>query len=695
MADLQETSGPRRRIGEEEDAESIIDDDSILDAPDHIFDDNDACLIDNPLIRLKPDEVETKCRQFVKNYGLKNQEQIFVKAGKILRDPEAWESVPSLTDEEKEALDNEVRNGFWKQPKELQVTIVTLCVAAVVQGWNQTAANGANLNWPRQLGLTVPEGCDPTGRDAWIFAIVNAAPYFAASLVGCWLSDPFNEYFLGRRPPICLSGLLILASMIGSALCNTWRQLLACRVILGIGMGLKASVVPVFAAEVAPAHVRGSLVMNWQIMDALGIFLGFTANLAVSKTGEDAWRWQTASSVLPTIVLLTLIFVCSDSPRFLMKRGPVKYAAAYKTLLGLRGHPILAAKELLYTHYQMEVEKRFVTGKKTDAEMGAHVVEVPEPVEDEKDSRFRTKIMFRSRVASGPTRSVNYWQKLGQLFSNKRIRRATTAAVVCMISQQLCGVNVLALYSSNLFCDSGSERSNNVNAGAFLTPLFLSWGVGLINFLFAFPAYWLIDRRGRRWLLLIALPFMALSMMAAAVSYAIPSGHSAHVPVIAFFTYLFMIFYSFSMGPVPFTLSAEVFPLENRVVGMSFAVFCNLFGLGLLTLFVPIITVNIGHGGLLGIFAGLNVVAFVLVFFLVRETSGATLGAGSLTFMSLEELNYVFGVSSKKHAIYQMKEVLPWIWRYYVRRDKSCPDSPPQLYSWNDARQTRKTERTD
>ncbi|KXT03909.1 hypothetical protein AC578_9307 [Pseudocercospora eumusae] len=685
MADLQEPSGPRRRIGEEEDAESIIDDDSILDAPDHIFDDNDACLIDNPLIRLKPDEVESKCRQFVKNYGLKNQEQIFVKAGKILRDPEAWESVPSLTDEEKEALDNEVRHGFWKQPKELQVAIVTLCVAAVVQGWNQTAANGANLNWPRQLGLSVPDGCDPTGRDAWIFAIVNAAPYFAASLVGCWLSDPFNEYFLGRRPPICLSALLILASMIGSALCDTWRQLLACRVILGIGMGLKASVVPVFAAELAPAHIRGSLVMNWQIMDALGIFLGFTANLAVSQTGQDAWRWQTASSVLPTIVLLTLIFVCSDSPRFLMKRGPNKYPTAYKSLLNLRGHPILAAKELLYTHYQMEVEKRFVTGSSSKSKA---------PPDDSEPPRF-----------IAPARSVNYWQKLGQLFRNKRIRRATVAAVVCMLSQQLCGVNVLALYSSNLFCDRGGgggggglERrssDSNVNAEEFLTPLFLSWGVGLINFLFAFPAYWLIDRRGRRWLLLIALPFMALSMMAAAVSYAIPSGHSAHVPVIAFFTYLFMVFYSFSMGPVPFTLSAEVFPLENRVVGMSFAVFCNLFGLGLLTLFVPIMTVNIGHGGLLGIFAGFNVVAFVLVFFLVRETSGATLGAGSLTFMSLEELNYVFGVSTKKHAIYQLKEVVPWIWRYYVRRDKNCPDSPPQLYSWNDARQTRKTESTD
>lgn len=282
--------------------------------------------------------------------------------------------------------------------------------------------------------------------------------------------------------------------MVGSALCQTWQQLLACRAILGIGMGLKASVVPVFAAEVSPPHIRGSLVMNWQIMDALGIFLGFTANLAVSRIGEDAWRWQTASSVLPTIVLLTLIFVCSDSPRFLMKRGPLKYAAAYKTLLSLRGHPILAAKELLYTHFQMEVEKRFVTGKMTDAEMGAHVVDQREETnaaavaDDGSTGRFRIRMQLHFQIA--PARSVNYWTKLGQLFSNKRIRRATTAAVVCMISQQLCGANVLALYSSNLFCDSGSagsDDSNNAQGGRdFLQPLFISWGIGLIMFIFAF-----------------------------------------------------------------------------------------------------------------------------------------------------------------------------------------------------------------
>lgn len=572
---------PHRRTTRARDAS--YEDNLFLDSDSQIFEDNDQGLIDNPLRHLDSDDIKRKAEHFVEDHGLSKHKDIFIKAGQILRDPEAWAIVPGLTEEEKECLEHETSNGFWAQPKGLKVTIITLCVAAVVQGWNQTAANGANLQWPEQLGLHLT-GCDPVGRDAWIFAIVNAVPYFSAALCGAWIADPLNEYFLGRRPAICISGILILASMIGSACSQTWRQLLACRVLLGIGMGTKASTVPIFAAEVAPAHIRGSLVMNWQLFDALGIFLGFTANLIVSGVGETAWRWQTASSVLPTIVLLTLIFVSSDSPRFLMKRGTsTKYKDAYSTLLSLRGHPILAAKELLYTHYQMEVEKRFISGKVTETDINHEESEIEE-------SKGTTTSRTLSKARMRQVRSINYWQKLSQLFTNKRIRRAMVAAVVVMVSQQLCGVNVLAIYSSTLFCNSGDTDEGKVTDTHFLEPLFLSWGIGLTNFLFAFPAYFLIDKRGRRWLLLIALPFMALSMLAASLSYQIPSNSGAHSPIIGLFTYIFMVFYSPSMGPVPFTMSAEVFPLENRVVGMSFAVFANMLGLGCLVLFVPIIT---------------------------------------------------------------------------------------------------------
>lgn len=411
-----------------------------------------------------------------------------------------------------------------------------------------------------------------------------------------------------------------------------------------------------------------------QLFDALGIFLGFTANLVVSQVGNSAWRWQTVSSVLPAIVLLTLIFVCPESPRFLMKHQ--KYAEAYKTLILLRGEPVLAAKELLYVHYQMEVEMRHLHHKRPDPESEV----VQGAVEGEKKAAH---LHTRQKQIRRSGRGINYWQKLGQLFTERRIRRATLAAVVCMVGQQMCGVNVLAFYSSTFFCDS-SNPTSSARDDTYLTPLFLSWGIGLCNFLFAFPAYYLIDRRGRRWLLLVALPFLAVAMLATSLSFLIPEGNSARGPVIAFWTYTFMIGYSWSMGPVPFTMSAEVFPLENRVVGMSFAVFANLFGAGLLTLFVPALTVHIRHAGLLGIFAALNVVAFILVFLFVRETAGAALGGtpGSMTFMSLEELNYIFGISTAKHIRYQLTTAVPWAWSYYVRRDKDCPDWPQKLYTW-------------
>ena len=75
-----------------------------------------------------------------------------------------------------------------------------------------------------------------TVHNTWIFGIVNAAPYLSASLIGCWISDPLNEYFFGRRAAIGVSAAVILASVVGGAYTGGWRQLLVCRVLLGIGM---------------------------------------------------------------------------------------------------------------------------------------------------------------------------------------------------------------------------------------------------------------------------------------------------------------------------------------------------------------------------------------------------------------------------------------------------------------------------
>ena len=86
-----------------------------------------------------------------------------------------------------------------------------------------------------------------------------------------WISDPLNNV-LGRRGTIFLAAIFSLLSPIGSACTQHWGQLVATRILLGIGMGLKEVTVPVFSAEISPANVRGGLVMSWQVWTAFGKF---------------------------------------------------------------------------------------------------------------------------------------------------------------------------------------------------------------------------------------------------------------------------------------------------------------------------------------------------------------------------------------------------------------------------------------
>lgn len=87
--------------------------------------------------------------------------------------------------------------------------------------------------------------------------LINAAPYIGSAFLGCWASDPLNNFW-GRRGTIFVSGNFCLWSVVGSAFSQTWEQLLVCRLLLGVGMGAKASTVPIYAAENSPAAIRGA-----------------------------------------------------------------------------------------------------------------------------------------------------------------------------------------------------------------------------------------------------------------------------------------------------------------------------------------------------------------------------------------------------------------------------------------------------
>lgn len=577
--------------------------------------------IQNPLAGIPYPQLMTRVEAFATEKGLAEHLPLLRKGALVAQNPEGAfdiQGAEALADDEKAALQHEVDHK-WRLPKRLYLTIITCSIGAAVQGWDQTGSNGANIFFPKVYGIDGPDV-----RSTLLVGLVNAGPYIGSAFLGCWLSDPLNNW-LGRRGVIFFSAHFCIWPVIGSAFSQTWEQQLANRLLMGIGMGVKASTVPIYAAENSPAAIRGALVMSWQMWTAFGIMLGTVFNLAVWNTGDINWRLMLGAPFIPAVPLLFLIYVSPESPRWYMKKN--RYPEAWKSMVVLRNHPLQVARDMFYIHSQLELEHDLL-------------------------------------------HNSNYFKRFRELFTIPRVRRATLASFVVMIAQQMCGINIIAFYSTTIFKESGSSD---------FQALLSSFGFGLVNWLFAFPAFWTIDTFGRRSLLLFTFPQMMWTLLAAGLSTLLEQG-STRTILVALFVYLFGAFYSPGEGPVPFAYSAEVFPLSHREVGMGFAVATCLGWAAVLSMTFPFLLKETGTVGAFGLYAGFNLVALILIFFFVPETKQRT----------LEELDWVFGVPTHKFGSYQVREALPWwikrwvLWRrdaklkpLYQFDEKTAP--PPNL----------------
>jgi MFS family permease len=224
--------------------------------------------------------------------------------------------------------------------------------------------------------------------------------------------------------------------------------------------------------------------MTWQFWTAFGIFLGTAFNLGMYRAGDIGWRLQIGSAFIPAVPLAALVYLCPESPRWFIKHK--KHRKAWNSLIKLRNHPLQAARDLYYISHQVEIEHEIVG-----------------------DSNYISRFM--------------------QLFTIPRVRRATLASFVVMIAQQMCGINIMAFYSSTIFREGGASD---------FEALLGSFGFGAVNFIFAIPAFFTIDTFGRRSLLLFTFPQMSWTLLAAGLCFYIPEDSSAHLGMIAFFIYL-------------------------------------------------------------------------------------------------------------------------------------------------------------
>lgn len=566
----------------------------------------------NPLSGYGRPQLQKMGREYALEHALAEPEDIraFEIGAMLAQDPLSYDRLGTdvLSEEEINTLYREFTNK-WSQPKTLYIVIVCCSICAAVQGMDETVVNGAQLFYTPQFGID-----NDDSRSTWLTGLVNSAPYLCCALIGCWLTVPYNNWF-GRRGTIFITCLFSAIACFWQGFVNTWWHMFVARFALGFGIGPKSATVPIYAAECTPPAIRGALVMQWQMWTAFGIMLGYVADLALYEVPDTAvatglnWRLMMASAMLPAVVVCCFVFMCPESPRWYLSKG--RHAAAYHAMCQLRYNKVQAARDLFYMAELLKAEEGMKIGQ----------------------------------------------SKIKELFTVPRNRRAMLASEIVMFMQQFCGVNVIAYYSSSIFRDSGFSAKSALAA---------SLGFGVINFLFAIPAIYTIDTFGRRNLLLTTFPLMAIFLLFTGMCFFISQeGDSLRVRVglIALGIYLFGIVYSPGEGPVPFTYSAEAYPLYVRAIGMSLATATTWFFNFVLSITWPSLQAAFTPQGAFGWYAAWNVVGFFLVLFFMPETKGKT----------LEELDQVFSVPTSKHAAYGARQV-PYFFNRYILRRKVEPE---------------------
>ncbi|KAG1873181.1 hypothetical protein F4604DRAFT_1681228 [Suillus subluteus] len=384
----------------------------------------------------------------------------------------------------------------------------------------------------------------------------------------------------------------------------------------GIGSRQSTRFMVVYTAECSPAPIRGALVMMWQMWTAFGIALGDLIDLTFyfipdtpGVTGLN-WRLMLGSAGIPGLIVCMQVLFAPESPRWLISKG--RYEDAFNELCRLRLSRVQAARDLYYIHVLLEAESEMIKGRNLVVEM----------------------------------------------FTIPRNRNAALASWIVMFGQQFCGVNVIAYYSSTIFVDSGFTQ---------VAALASSVGFGALNWIFALPAVFTIDTFGRRNLLLFTFPCMAICLLITGFSFWSTS-ETGRIAGVSVGIYLYAICYSPGEGPVPFTYSAEAFPLYIRDIGMSFATATLWFWNFVLSITWPSLILAFKPQGAFGWYAAWSCIIWVLILLFVRETKGKT----------LEELDQVFAVPLGTHAAYGLRQV-PYGFKKFVLFQNPVPE---QLYEF-------------
>jgi len=384
----------------------------------------------------------------------------------------------------------------------------------------------------------------------------------------------------GRRPTMLLNAVLFLISAVGTGLAGSAGVFIASRLVGGLAIGAASVLAPMYISEVAPAHVRGRLGSLQQMAIVLGLFGAFLSNDILVRLaggagatlwlGAPAWRWRFWMEAVPSISFLAGVLLIPGSPRFLVAQGRRNDARGIFARIG------------------------------GDAE--ALVRQVEESLRGEHRPRL-SDLIVRGTHRFAPV----VWVGIG------------LAAF-----QQFVGINIIFYYGEVLWKAAGATEQ---------WALRINLLTGLVNILATIPAIALIDRAGRKPLLLVGSAGMAVTLAVLAAVFAMAGigangkpllSHAAAVTGLAAAN-LYIVAFAISWGPVMWVLLGEMFPNRMRGAALAVSGATNwVTNFAVTVTFLPLLNA-VGLAGAYGLYAVAAAFSLPFVWTLVRETRGKTL----------------------------------------------------------------------
>lgn len=416
------------------------------------------------------------------------------------------------------------------------------------------------------INMAAIAGAVPFIQDVFVLNDVSLGLVVSALIVGCMIgafsAGSLSEKY-GRRLVLIGSGILFALSGIGCGLAPTSGVLMIARLVGGIGVGAVSVMVPTYISEISPARVRGTMGTMNQLGIVIGILLAYVFDYAMVGN-PDGWRWMLASQLFIAIpFLLMMIIKFPESPRWLVMKG--FHDEALKVLQSVAGKHV-AEKEL----------KNIITSV-------------------EEDNRKSEKSITFSSLFKGVYGKI------------------VLLGVMLAALQQITGINAIVAYSPSIFEQTG------VGGDVALLQSIL---VGVVNFLFTLVAVWLIDKVGRKILLLVGAAGMTLSLIYLVYAFMTNSFEGLGV-LIAILS--FIAFFAASLAPVMWVVTSEIYPNRIRGVAMSLSTAVSWVCTFLTVQFFPWMLSSLGGAYAFGIFLFFSLVAFFFVLIKIPETKGRSL----------------------------------------------------------------------